>query len=75
MSCVDKDEDVSLSAKLRIKSTNDGTDPVVKPLTRGMVTVGGAACAVYGIAAPSRIRLFEMSVWSLEALHTRLTFV
>jgi len=57
VSCVAKEDEVSLSAKLRIRSTKEGTDPVVKPLTRGIVTVGGAACAVYGIALPSRMRL------------------
>ena len=48
---------MSLSAKLRIRSRKDGTEPVVRALTRGMVTVGGVACAVNGMAAPSRIKL------------------
>ena len=38
-----KDEVVSLSAKFRIRSRNEGTEPVVRALTRGMVTVGGVA--------------------------------
>jgi len=30
---------------------------VVRALTRGIVTVGGVACAVKGMAAPERMRL------------------
>jgi len=33
----------------------------VSALTRGMVTVGGVACAVNGMAAPSRIKLIRQS--------------
>ena len=50
---------MSDSAKLRMASKNDGTDPVVMALIRGMVIVGGAAWAVNGIAAPDRMRLKE----------------
>jgi len=57
-----REELVSLSAKFKIRSTKDGTEPVVRPLTRGMVTVGGAAYAVKGSAVPSRIKLCRKSV-------------
>lgn len=50
-------EDVSDSAKLRIMSRNEGMDPVVIALTRGMVTVGAVAWAVNGSAKPSEIKL------------------
>jgi hypothetical protein len=36
-------------------SRNEGTEPVVKALTLGMVIVGGVACAVKGRAAPERM--------------------
>jgi len=58
-------EVVSDSAKLRIASKNDGMDPVVIALTRGMVTVGGLACAVKGIATPSLISLSHSSASQL----------
>lgn len=57
VSCEANDEEVSLSAKLRMRSRKDGTEPVVRALIRGMVTVGGVAWAVYGMAAPLRMRL------------------
>ena len=57
VSCEASEEVVSDSAKLRIRSRKEGTEPVVKALTRGIVTVGGVACAVKGIAAPERMRL------------------
>ena len=50
---------VSDSAMLRITSRNDGTDPVVMALSRGIVTVGALACAVNGSAAPARIKLLN----------------
>lgn len=37
-------------------------DPVVMALILGMVTVGDVACAVKGIAEPSRINLFAVSL-------------
>lgn len=48
---------MSDSAILRITSKNDGTDPVVIALSRGIVTVGAFAWAVNGSAAPDRIKL------------------
>ena len=56
-SCVANEEDESDSAKLRMTSRKDGVDPVVSALIRGMVTVGGLACAVKGIAAPDSTNL------------------
>lgn len=50
-------EEVSPSSILRIRSTNDGIEPVVMALRRGMVTVGERAYAVNGKALPSRMRL------------------
>ena len=50
-------EDSSPSFRLRTTSRKDGTDPVVMALRRGIVTVGEVACAVKGIATPSRIKL------------------
>lgn len=50
---------VSDSAILRITSRNDGTDPVVMALSRGIVTVGALAWAVNGSAAPARIKLLD----------------
>jgi hypothetical protein len=52
-------EEVSDSAKLRITSRKDGTEPVVIALIRGIVIVGDAACAVNGMAEPSLINLQE----------------
>jgi hypothetical protein len=64
---------VSASSKLRIRSTNDGIDPVVIAFSLGMVTVGERALAVKGIATPSRIRLpLSESYNSPEANHARL---
>jgi hypothetical protein len=40
---VAREELVSLSAKLRMTSRKDGTEPVVRALTLGMVIVGGVA--------------------------------
>jgi len=40
-------------------SANPGMDPVVMAFRRGNVTVGGATCAVKGIAEPSLIRLSQ----------------
>lgn len=48
---------VSDSAKLRITSRNEGTEPVVIAFTRGIVMVGDVAWAVKGMAAPDLIRL------------------
>lgn len=50
-------EDVSDSAKLRIRSRNDGVDPVVIALILGIVMVGEVAWAVKGMASPFEIRL------------------
>ena len=50
-------DEVSASSKLRMRSTNEGTDPVVIDLSFGIVTVGDLALAVKGIALPSRMRL------------------
>lgn len=58
VSCVARDDVVSDSAKFRITSRNEGTDPVVKALMRGMVMVGAEARAVNGTAAPASIKLF-----------------
>lgn len=53
-------DEVSASLMLRIKSTNDGMDPVVMALILGIVTVGDRALAVKGMALPSRIRLWKL---------------
>lgn len=50
---------VSDSAKFKITSRKEGTEPVRMALSRGMVMVGEVACAVKGIAAPDRINLPE----------------
>lgn len=52
-----KVDDVSDSSRFRITSRNDGMDPVVMALMRGMVTVGDLAKAVKGKALPFRIKL------------------
>lgn len=52
---------VSDSAKLRITSTKEGTEPVVMAFTRGIVMVGAPAWAVKGRAAPVRMSLGEKS--------------
>ena len=59
VSCVARELVVSDSAKLRIRSRNEGIEPVVMALTRGIVIVGAAAYAVYGRAEPSRMRLVK----------------
>lgn len=59
MSWLARLEEVSDSAKLRIMSRKDGIEPVVMALIRGIVTVGAVACAVNGIAEPSRIKLYR----------------
>jgi len=69
VSCAASEELVSLSAKLSIRSRKEGTEPVVSAFTRGMVTVGGVACAVKGMAAPERMRLHTeevVRVWSFS---------
>ena len=43
---------MSDSAKLRMTSRKEGTEPVVMALTRGMVMVGEEAWAVKGMAEP-----------------------
>lgn len=48
---------MSDSAKLRIISRNEGIEPVVSALTRGIVTVGAWALAVNGMPKPSDINL------------------
>lgn len=53
-------DDVSDSAKLRITSRNDGTEPVVMAFTRGIVIVGELARAVNGNAEPFRIKLLSL---------------
>ena len=50
---------MSDSAKFRITSRKEGTDPVVMALIFGMVIVGGLALAVNGNASPDRIKLFS----------------
>ena len=50
-------EDVSDSAKFKITSRKEGTDPVVMALIFGMVIVGELALAVNGNASPDRIKL------------------
>lgn len=57
VSCAARLDDVSPSSMLRIASRNEGMEPVVMDLRRGIVTVGERAKAVKGIAAPSRISL------------------
>ena len=59
MSWFAKLEVVSDSAKFRIMSKNDGIEPVVMALIRGMVTVGAVAWAVKGMADPCLIKLFN----------------
>lgn len=56
------DDDSSPSSMFRMTSRKDGMDPVVMALILGMVTVGDVACAVKGIAEPSRINLSRVSV-------------
>lgn len=51
------DEDSSPSSMFSMTSRKDGIEPVVMALILGMVTVGDVACAVKGIAEPSRISL------------------
>lgn len=55
------DDDSSPSSMFKMTSRNDGIDPVVMALILGMVTVGDVACAVKGIAEPSRINLSRVS--------------
>jgi hypothetical protein len=43
-------------------SANPGIDPVVMAFRRGKVTVGGATCAVKGIAEPSLINLRQQEL-------------
>jgi len=57
VSCDDRDDVVSDSAKLSITSRKDGIEPVVIALILGMVIVGDVAWAVKGIAAPLEMRL------------------
>lgn len=57
VSCAARLDVVSPSSMFRMASRNDGMEPVVMDLRRGMVTVGDRAKAVKGIAAPSRISL------------------
>tara|TARA_R110002060_G_scaffold30260_4_gene40655 strand:- start:444 stop:662 length:219 start_codon:yes stop_codon:yes gene_type:complete len=57
VSCVASVEDVSDSAKFRIKSRKDGVDPVVMALILGIVMVGEVAWAVKGMASPFCIKL------------------
>lgn len=59
VSCDASDEVSSPSSMLRITSRNDGIEPVVMALIRGIVTVGDVACAVNGSAAPSRMSLSD----------------
>ena len=61
-------DDLSDSAKFRITSRNDGIDPVVKALIRGIVIVGDIAWAVNGIAAPDLINLPNTLVRELEKI-------
>lgn len=51
---------MSDSAKFRMTSRNDGIEPVVMALIRGMVMVGDAAWAVKGMAEPSEINLWRI---------------
>ena len=62
VSCVDKLDDVSDSAKFNIKSRNEGVEPVVMALILGIVIVGDVACAVNGMAAPLEMRLCVLLV-------------
>lgn len=57
---------MSDSAIFNITSRNEGTEPVVIALRRGMVTVGELAWAVKGSAAPARIKLSIMLIIALE---------
>lgn len=57
-----RDDDSSPSSIFRMTSRNEGMDPVVMALILGMVTVGDVACAVKGIAVPSRISLWRISL-------------
>ena len=50
-------EEVSDSAKFRIKSKNEGVEPVVIALILGIVMVGDVACAVKGKAEPLAMSL------------------
>lgn len=57
VSCMASEDEASASLMLRIRSAKDGMEPVVMALILGMVTVGDRALAVYGKAAPLRMRL------------------
>ena len=65
VSCVERSEVVSDSAKLRIMSRNDGIEPVVMALSLGMVTVGAEAWAVKGIALPLEMSLVRCQISDL----------
>lgn len=56
------EEEVSDSAILSTASRKLGTEPVVMPLMRGRVTVGGAARAVNGRALPDAMRLRQLDI-------------
>jgi hypothetical protein len=60
VSWVARVDEVSDSAKFKIRSIKDGIEPVVIALILGIVMVGAVACAVNGMAAPLRIRLWEL---------------
>lgn len=51
---------MSVSSKFKIRSTNEGIEPVVRDLIFGIVTVGDRALEVNGMALPSRIRLMRV---------------
>lgn len=59
---------MSDSAKLRMTSRNEGTEPVVIAFMRGMVIVGAVAYAVKGNAAPDLIKLFGVRSFHLCVL-------
>lgn len=57
---------VSDSAKFKMTSRNDGIEPVVIALTRGIVIVGEVACAVNGMAAPVEINLNDQQLGKIH---------
>jgi hypothetical protein len=58
VSCHAKVDVSSVSSRFRMTSRKEGMEPVVMALSLGIVTVGDVACAVKGMAAPSRISLY-----------------
>ena len=69
VSCVASVEEVSDSAKFRIKSRKEGVEPVVMALILGIVMVGAVAWAVKGMAEPLEIRLRLQLAMRSKCMH------